>query len=468
MKSRVGPLVVLLKLCSLTSVAVSEEITLEKVLRSVQRSHPVLEATRQEAPAARAELLASQGAFDVLWRVDGFDRPAGYYDYTRSSTSIEQPTTAWGTRLFASYAVTDGKLPMYEGKQETTDGGELRAGFEVPLLRDGPIDRRRASITRAEIGKDLADTNIQQRAIELRRAATNAYYEWTAAGLRRGIYQGLLEFATGRTAQLEQRMQAGDIPEFDLLDNRRSELQRRAQVVAAERSLRQAAFELSLHYRDEEGRPLLPKDSDLPRALPRPSSEGSTNLSETIAEALKRRPELQRVDAQRKQNEVEVSLQENQLRPKFDLQVATSKDLGNGKKEKRDAEFEVGIKLELPLQTRVAEGKRASALAKISELNLLETFAKDRIATDVKDAIVAIERSRERVKLATAEAEAARKLEQGERKRFVMGDSNLIFVNLREQTAAEAAIREVDALLDFQKALAAYQAALAEPIPASE
>ena len=81
---------------------------------------------------------------------------------------------------------------------------------------------------------------------------------------------------------------------------------------------------------------------------------------------------------------------------------------------------------------------------------------------------MAIERSRERVKLATAEAEAARKLEQGERKRFVMGDSNLIFVNLREQTAAEAAIREVDALLDFQKALAAYQAALAEPIPASE
>jgi outer membrane protein, heavy metal efflux system len=57
--------------------------------------------------------------------------------------------------------------------------------------------------------------------------------------------------------------------------------------------------------------------------------------------------------------------------------------------------------------------------------------------------------------------QAAREVEKGERERFELGDSNLIFVNLREQTAAEAAIREIDALSDYEKAKAAYRAALA-------
>lgn len=442
------------------------ELELTQVLERVNSAHPLLQAAKQERPSADAELLSSEGAFDVLWKMENMDRPVGYYDNKRYSTTFEQPTKLWGAKVYGGYSVTDGKFPVYEGKQETTDGGEAKVGIDVPLLRDGPIDRRRATIERANIGRNIADANIEQRTIELSRAATNAYFEWVAAGLRKGIYQELLNYATGRTSQLEKRMKAGDIPQFDLVDNQRTELQRRAQVVAAERLLQQTALELSLYYRDEQGQPRVPNENDIPRKMPRPEGAALPRLEENVSRALGKRPELKRVGHQKKQNDIEVLLQDNQLKPRVDLQFAASKDMGNGKQEKRDAEVEVGVRLEIPLQTRVADGKRAQALAKASELNLLETFAKDRIRTEVRDALIAIEKSRERVRLATAEADAARKLEAGERQRFSMGDSNLIFVNLREQTAAEAGVREIDALLDYQKAQAAYSAALAE-VPGS-
>ena len=48
-----------------------------------------------------------------------------------------------------------------------------------------------------------------------------------------------------------------------------------------------------------------------------------------------------------------------------------------------------------------------------------------------------------------------------ERARFSLGEGTLLVVNLREQAEAEAALREVDAQAEFQRALAAWRLAVA-------
>jgi hypothetical protein len=73
--------------------------------------------------------------------------------------------------------------------------------------------------------------------------------------------------------------------------------------------------------------------------------------------------------------------------------------------------------------------------------------------------------ARERVRLAIEENELALTLEKGERARFAHGDSNLIFVQLREQTTADAATRKIDALLDYWLAEASWEAAQGLPRP---
>lgn len=52
-----------------------------------------------------------------------------------------------------------------------------------------------------------------------------------------------------------------------------------------------------------------------------------------------------------------------------------------------------------------------------------------------------------------------------ERRAFEVGESNLLSVVLREQSAIEAAEAEVDALLEYFSARAAYDAALARDRP---
>jgi outer membrane protein TolC len=73
----------------------------------------------------------------------------------------------------------------------------------------------------------------------------------------------------------------------------------------------------------------------------------------------------------------------------------------------------------------------------------------------------ALDLAKSRVEIVAAEVKAAEDLARGELKRFELGDSNLIFVNLREQNAADAEVREIEALQDYQKAFVAFEATLA-------
>lgn len=447
----------------LTAVSSSAEVLiLNDVLESTKKNYPLIIASKQELAGSKGEALSAEGAFDVQLRSEISAEPAGYYDGSRVQTILEQPTPLWGSRFFTSYALSNGSFPDYEGKQVTNNGGEVRAGFEIPILRDGAIDRRRANIQRSNLAVEISNFNLRQRLIEVERAASNSYYEWVAANSKLEILNKLLNVSITRSAQFRFRVAKGDLPAFDLQDNLRSELQRKSQLVSAQRVFRQAGLELSLYLRDEKGEPKLPTNP--PTKLPTPLFENFFSHDEYLAKALSKRPELKKLLTQKEQNKIESKLQKNQLIPKLDLYVATSKDLGGGSYTREEAELDVGLKIDFPLQTRVAAGRLKVAEAKIQELAAVEKFLTDRIYTEVQDALISIEFSKQRVKILGDEIKLAYELENGEREKLLLGDSNLLFVNLREQTSAEAAVREVDAQLDYLKGLVSLRAVIADEL----
>ncbi|MBL8911575.1 MAG: TolC family protein, partial [Archangium sp.] len=110
---------------------------------------------------------------------------------------------------------------------------------------------------------------------------------------------------------------------------------------------------------------------------------------------------------------------------------------------------------------RAPLGRIQSARALVARLDHQLRLARDRVKIEVGDAESALSAATQRVVLARQEVEVALELERGERKRFELGDSSLLFVNLREQTTAEARLREIDALLDVHRAVASRRAAAA-------
>jgi outer membrane protein TolC len=334
-------------------------------------------------------------------------------------------------------------------------------GVEIPLLRDGPIDRRRANIGKSVSGQTVADSLIEQRRIEYARAAGLTYWDWTAARNKVKVYRRLLAVAEERDRQIAERVAKGDLPEFDRVDNQRAVLQRRAQLLAAERMVKATEYALSLYYRDAKGEPRSVESLEAPSRIPLPLFVPERKIEHPVQEATEARPEFKNLKAQHEQNDIELRLARNQILPKLDLRVFSANDFGTGNPLLEDPELKAGLRIEIPLATRTQRGKIDYYEARQRKLAFTETFLKERIRTDVQDALNALEIAKARVDVVAKEVSAAQELAQGELKRFELGDSNLIFVNLREQNAADAETREIEALQDYQKAFIAFEATLA-------
>jgi outer membrane protein TolC len=433
-------------------------LRLDDIISTTLEHHPALQGERQERTAADADLLSAQGAFDPSIKGDALSYVTGGYTGNYGSAYVEQPLEFYGSKVFAGYRLGRGVFPTYDNYYETNNGGEVGAGLEVPLLRDGPIDRRRTNIGKSVAGQDLADSQVDQRKIELTRAAALTYWDWTAARNKVRVYRKLLQVADERDRQISERVLRGDLPDFDRVDNQRAVLQRRSQLLAAERAVSNAEYNLALFYRDSEGRPRsVQKFRELGR-IPLPLHIDDMSLDGAVEEATQARPEFKNIKAQTKQNELELQLAKNQILPRLDARVFSGNDLGSGESRREEPEVKGGLRIEIPLATRTQQGRIDFYEAKQKKIGFSEQFLKERIRADIQDARNALEIARGRLQVTTKEVTAARDLAKGELKRFELGDSNLIFVNLREQNAADAEVREIEALQDYQKAFVMYEA----------
>lgn len=448
-----------------------QALELEEVLSAAERAYPSLVAAAADVNAADAEALTAAGGFDPALKARGFLTPAGFgpYPQIRVDSAIEAAIPGTPVSLFGGYRIgqplsSSGIQPYYR-ERETYPAGELRAGVSAPVLRNLLIDRRRATIARAELGQEGARQGQTLQRIEISRLAALRYWDWVAAGMRRQVARDLLGIAQARDRQLSVRVKTGDVPFFDQQDNLRAVAQRESLLVQTQRGVEQASFELALFLRDEAGAPTPPVEARLPSTFPEPQATFGDDAS--LDDALSRRPDVQRLLIQQRQQQVELSLQRNQLWPSLDLGLVFSQDLGTNPgtadPKLNIPEFEFSAMLEVPLLYRQPLGRIRAAEAGLARLSAQLQLARDRVAADVKDARSALDAARARVKFNRQEVDVAKKLEAGERQKFELGDSNLLFVNLRETQSAEASLREIDALLDYHRAVAAFRAAVAAP-----
>jgi outer membrane protein TolC len=235
-------------------------------------------------------------------------------------------------------------------------------------------------------------------------------------------------------------------------------LQRRAQLLTAQRAVKAAEFSLSLFYRNHASEPQSVERFQSLDRIPPPLFAPVRHHEDPVVEAAEARPEFKNIKAQSEQNKIELELARNQVLPRLDLRVFSYNDYGTGNPKLEDPEVKAGLRIEIPLATRTQKGRIDYYESRQRKLQFTETFLRERIRADVQDALNALDIARSKVEVAEAEVKASEDLARGELKRFDMGDSNLIFVNLREQNAADAEAREIEALQDYQKAFVTFEA----------
>jgi outer membrane protein TolC len=445
-----------------------QPLALNEVLDAALRAFPGLLSVEQRKQVSEGELQTAQGGFDTLLKSQNRWSIVGLYENNNYDVVIEQPTSFLGATFFGGWRRGTGDYPVYDGKSLTASDGEARVGVNVPLWRNRDIDRRRASLQQAELGKLIANHEYDQALLEVRRQASHRYWDWVLAGVRVRTVQQLLQVAEQRNDGILQRVAAGDIPEFEALDNQRAIIERRERLVAAQRLLEQTAIQLSLYWRDVEGQPQLPTPELLPNDFPNPLPKIQANVDDAIATAISQRPELKRLALQSQQTETELALQENQQNPAVDFQVMGAKDIGYGKDKLNRDELYLGLNVDIPLQQRVAGGRAQVASANLQRLKWDRMGAENRVEAEVKDVLSALDAAQKRVTLSRQQHQAALQLEDGERTRFELGETTLLFVNLREIATGDALLQAADAASSLFKAQADYQATLAIPFVITE
>jgi outer membrane protein, heavy metal efflux system len=436
-------------------------LQLSQVLESVNKNYPPLRAALLERPLAEADQLVALGRFDLLLRSRIEAQTLGFYENERFQIQVDQPTTLWGASIYSGYAQTTGRFPDYDGKMVTNDGGQYFGGIRVPLARDRAIDSRRAELAQRGIGIRLADLSIDQQRIAILQGATRRYWDWVATGRRLMIARALLDVAQQRDSILTEAVRLGALPQFEQLDNQRLVLQRRNNVVEAQRAIENAAIELSLFLRDDQGKPVLAQESQLPLAFPDPGALEDAQLLADLEAAQARRPDIMRFIFQRNQVEIDRRLAQNQRLPNVDLFTEYVREIGSGPVKRGPNDVRAGIIFELPFQRRAATGRLRAAEARMKQIDQRETFQRDQVTAEVRDAASAVRAAYDRSRVLHEELRITRQVEEAERTRYELGDSTLFVLNQREQSTAEAAVREANALADYYRAFAAYELAIA-------
>lgn len=443
-------------------------LALEEVLDAALRAFPALLAAEQRKKVSEGELQTAQGGFDTLLKSQNRWSVTGLYENDNYDVMIEQPTQFWGSTFFGGWRRGSGTYPVYEGKGLTANDGEARVGVNIPLWRNREIDRRRASLQQAELGKLIANHEFDQVLIEVRRQASHRYWDWVLAGMRLRTAEQLLQVAEQRNNGILQRVAAGDIPEFEALDNQRAIIERRERQVAAQRLLEQSAIQLSLYWRNADGQPQMPTAELLPNDFPSQEPKIESSFNDAIAIAHAQRPELKRLSLQSQQTETELAFQKNQKNPALDFQVMSSKDIGYSKDKLNRNELYLGFNVDIPLQQRVADGRAQAASANLQRLKWEQVGIENRVEAEVKDVFSALNTARQRVMLSHQQRQAAKQLEDGERTRFDLGETTLLFVNLREIATGDAMLQAAEATSSLFKAHADFQATLAMPLTIAE
>lgn len=435
-------------------------LSLDSVYTNLEKTFPVILLSMREIRKAEFDILSAQGAFDLALKGTATNN-TGYYDSNRLETNLEKPTSIWGTSFFAGYRVSSGDFPDYYGERRTNSAGEVRFGGRIPLWRDRSIDQGRLDLKQSELNRGIAENILSEQRLGVYRDAAVSYFNWLAAGQRRKIVQDLLTLAETRNEQIKKRVKLGDIPVIEQKENERAILARREQVTAAERLLQKSALYLSLYYRTPDGKMISPLVDELPPAFDPelPVSEG--NFEKDRLHALENRPELKRILNEIEMEKNALAFHENQRGPQLDLILRGSRDIQSGTNFRRDPwEGDFSLVFNIPLQTRKQDGKIGGAEQKIEILKTKLSYQKDKINIEARDALIALENALKRLQIIREELVVAESLAKAEKTRFDLGDSTLLIVNLREQNAAEVALRLIGAEADYWNAKADYDAVM--------
>ena len=421
----------------------------------------------------------------------------------RSSTNFARSQTAGGDVLTTdtltnNYGMTQNlkwgggsfAVAFNNNRQAQSDAFAIRnpalntnitAAFVQPLLRNFRIDGTRAALKVTQINQQISETALRATITRTLANVRNAYWDLVYAIQSAEVAERSLTLASRLVQDNQARVEVGTLAPLDVVQAQAEEAVRRQTLSQANATRRTA--ELALKR-------LIVNGTDDPvwnvtiEPIERPTYASSPiDVGAAVKRALAARTDLETSRRQLQSNDIALRTLTDQLLPSLDFSGSyglagiggpqfirqglggTITDVissGYGDAlgligNRRAPTWNIGLSLSYPIGSSPAEANVARA-----RLLQRQTIAQSRalelqIATEVTNAALQVEATRERLQAAGVALELSEKRLQAEQSRFDVGLSTNFFVVSAQRDLRDAQNAELRAILDYRRAQVEFE-----------
>ncbi|MBK9307203.1 MAG: TolC family protein [Nitrospira sp.] len=437
----------------------TEPLTIDEVLARIELTHPLLRATGVERIQARAKILKALGAWEPKFhnftevdRYQNWNFLSAQHEHTvgfnDSKLEVGHPwgftvhggiRQGFGDRLWHSFAGVIPDANLFYEQQQMIFGGSFK------LLRGFMINDEYAEYQKAQLAGPMAEITVAKKRQDLYLAGAVQYWDWQVAVKQAEVVKRALAVAEDRLVQVEGLARGGKVAPLDVVEVNQEVQNRREAAIAAQRKVEYEQYNLSL-FLWEHGEPVTPRPEWAPEFQGETPIPTKAEIAGYKVEAKEDRPEVRNYYIEAKMNNIDLKLAKNYLLPKLNFgggRMDTPGDWGVG------VGYHFEMQFAMPLFQREGRGKVLTAEAEQQQLVFSQLYAEQQVSVDVDNWLSAIVRARDRVTAATEALRLAKTLEEGERTRFNLGATTVLFVNLRERNVVESAYQLYRAQADY-------------------
>jgi HAE1 family hydrophobic/amphiphilic exporter-1 len=488
------------------------EMSLNDAIRLALTNNLELEIENYNEDLTRMRVFGTRGYYDPVVRFS-----LGWISNTRPSTSIldagsEIPTTIFKNWSFDSRLtqnlVGGGVLTVdFNNDRSTTNsafsfinpqfGSAFAINYTQPLWRGF----RQTSVERQlkiyNLDTEISDSQFKQRVSEIIQQVENQYWELVFAIENFEARRSSLELAIVQYRNNQKRVEIGVMAPIEITSSRAEVATREQEMIQSEVQIINAQNALK-RLLAPDPRASLWSLTILPTEQPQ-VRDVAISLEDAIETALQRRPELEQLRFELEKVEVDRRFYRKDGKPSVNLRfgltsngtagrvlrsipVDTDGDgvpdtvipdvpqvdspfYGNfsdawGQSFKFDfLSYVTAIDVEIPLRNRTNEAQLAQVAISERQVNSRIRNTQQSIIVDVRNAFEGIHTRKKGLEAARVARQLTEEQLQGENKRFEAGLSTNFEVLRYQRDLADAQVRELRAMIDYQIALTALQKA---------
>jgi outer membrane protein TolC len=351
------------------------------------------------------------------------------------------------------------------------------------LLRGFGTDVTRAQIEVARRNRDISQVQFEQVVIATVQAVENAYWNliYTIDDLK--VKRHSLMLAQDLLDQTRTRVRIGTAAPIDIVQSEATVAAREVDIIVAENQVENAADTLKdlmgFENTDDWNSHIVPTDAlEVTTTTP--------NLDQSLAEALRRRPDLRQMQLQTEISEINVLTARNAALPQLNLGVSygfsgvggtqtildpnTGQVIGTVPGSWNDPlaqilnrdyqQWSAGLTFSLPLENTAAKANLGQQRFALSSAKQNTALTQQRITLEVRDAVRVLDASAKAILAAVKSRELAERNLDAEQKKYANGMSTAFQVVKIQDDLASAQASELQARVTYRQAEATYRTAV--------